>query len=79
MDALIQALAVPSAHVAFVGSGRKFAALAEKLESKGLPRDKIDSVKAPAGLDIGAVTPEEIALSILAELVHVRRKAVKKR
>ncbi|TNJ48390.1 XdhC family protein [Phaeobacter sp. B1627] len=73
LDALTQALASQAVHIAFVGSRRKFAVLAEKLASKGLPEDAIDAVKAPAGLDIGAVTPEEIALSILAELVCVRR------
>jgi xanthine dehydrogenase accessory factor len=76
-DALKQALGTPAAHIAFVGSARKFASLAEKLAAAGLPRADIDRVKAPAGLDIGAVTPEEIALSILAELVSVRRRAVK--
>lgn len=78
LDALTQALNVSSEHIAFIGSARKFAVLAGKLETKGLPKTKIDAVKAPAGLDIGAVTPEEIALSILAELVSVRRRVVKK-
>lgn len=77
LDALKQALATSSAHIAFVGSARKFAALAEKLGKLGLPRARIDTVKAPAGLNIGAVTPEEIALSILAELVSTRRLWVK--
>lgn len=76
MDALQAALAAPTRHVAFVGSTRKFATLADKLEATGLPRAAIDAVKAPAGLDIGAVTPEEIALSILAELVSVRRSKI---
>jgi xanthine dehydrogenase accessory factor len=71
--ALEAALAVPSSHVAFVGSGKKFASLAEKLAKNGVTKDRIDAVKAPAGLDIGAVTPEEIALSILAGLVQIRR------
>ena len=77
LDALKQALAQDRSHIAFVGSATKFAALADKLEAAGLPRKKIDTVKSPAGLKIGAVTPEEIALSILAELVSVRRNAVK--
>ncbi len=57
----------------FVGSHRKFAALSQKLEAEGLAPEAIATVKAPAGLDIKAVTPEEIALSILAELVMARR------
>ena len=77
MNALTEALQADAQHVAFVGSKRKFATLADKLEAAGLTRSTIDAVKAPAGLDIGAVTPEEIALSILAELVSVRRMSVK--
>lgn len=77
LDALKQALSEPRTHISFVGSSKKFATLAEKLETAGLPRADIDKIKAPAGLDIGAVTPEEIALSILAELVSVRRITVK--
>ena len=73
IDALEKALSAPSKHVAFVGSARKFTNLAEKLQQKGISRDQIALVKSPAGLDIGAVTPEEIALSILAELVQIRR------
>jgi xanthine dehydrogenase accessory factor len=38
-----------------------------------VPRERLTRLKAPAGLDIGAVTPEEIAVSILAEIIHVRR------
>ena len=78
LDALRTAIASNPAHIAFVGSKRKFATLAQKLAENGAPQDAIDAIKAPAGLDIGAVTPEEIALSILAELVQVRRSAVKR-
>lgn len=74
LAALKTALAAPCDHVAFVGSRRKYAALKVKLAEAGLARDRIEAVRAPAGLDIGAVTPEEIALSILAELVQVRRR-----
>lgn len=74
MDALVQALESGARLVSFVGSRRKFAALAEKLAARGVDADRIAAVRAPAGLDIGAVTPEEIALSILAELVHHRRR-----
>ncbi|MFP7672467.1 XdhC family protein [Marivita sp. S0852] len=78
LDALISAVTSNASHIAFVGSTRKFASLAEKLREKGIPQKAIDAVKAPAGLDIGAVTPEEIALSILAELIQVRRRAIKR-
>jgi len=74
LDALKAALSSQSTYVGFVGSARKFAVLAEKLKADGIDHYKVDAVKAPAGLDLGSVTPEEIALSILAELVQVRRK-----
>lgn len=74
LDALKAALSASFDYAAFVGSARKFASLAQKLEEAGFDRAVIDAVKAPAGLDLGAVTPEEIALSILAELVQVRRR-----
>ena len=73
IDALTASLQVSAKHVAFVGSKRKFATLAKKLIENGLDADRVNAVKAPAGLDLGAVTPEEIALSILADLVKVRR------
>ena len=76
LDALKSALASAPAYTAFVGSARKFAALAEKLHEDGVDPAITKAVDAPAGLDLGAVTPEEIALSILAQLVRVRRKAV---
>ncbi|MCK0095975.1 XdhC family protein [Yoonia sp. F2084L] len=73
MDALKTCLVQPALHVAFVGSARKFATLAEKLIDSGIDAQRVNAVKAPAGLDLGAVTPEEIALSILADLVQIRR------
>ena len=76
LDALKSALSAAPDYVAFVGSARKFAALAETLNAAGLAREAVDAVQAPAGLDLGAVTPEEIALSILAQLVQVRRKSL---
>lgn len=76
LDALKSVLAEPPAYTAFVGSARKFSALAEKLEAAGIAHDAVHAVHAPAGLDLGAVTPEEIALSILAQLVRVRRQHI---
>lgn len=76
LAALEAALASVPDHLAFVGSSKKFAALAARLREKGITQDALDSVSAPAGLNIGAVTPEEIALSILAELTQVRRGGV---
>ncbi len=74
--ALQKSLSQNAMHIAFVGSARKFETLAKELIANGADPDRVKSVKAPAGLDLGAVTPEEIALSILAELVQVRRARV---
>ncbi|WP_299784243.1 XdhC family protein [uncultured Marivita sp.] len=72
-DALQGALSLRAQHVAFVGSARKFETLAARLIENGIAPDRVNAVKAPAGLKLGAVTPEEIALSILADLIQVRR------
>lgn len=60
-------------HIAFVGSRRKFATLSDRLKAAGIGDAALSRVKAPAGLDIHAITPEEIALSILAEVTILRR------
>jgi xanthine dehydrogenase accessory factor len=72
--ALAAALTAPARHIAFVGSHRKAAALCRSLADKGADVARLSALRSPAGLDIGAVTPEEIALSILAEIVEVRRR-----
>jgi xanthine dehydrogenase accessory factor len=77
--ALKQALAIEAAYHAFVGSKRKMAALRDKLVSAGLHCAALDRVKAPAGLDLGAITPEEIAMSILAEITIERRRGQRDR
>jgi xanthine dehydrogenase accessory factor len=72
--ALKAAVAIDAAYHAFVGSSRKMATLREKLVANGVDATAIDRVKAPAGLDLGAITPEEIAMSILAEITVERRR-----
>ena len=72
--ALRAAVATDAEYRAFVGSRRKMAALREKLVAQGVDTTAIDRVKAPAGLDLGAITPEEIAMSILAEITVERRR-----
>jgi xanthine dehydrogenase accessory factor len=71
--ALAAALAVETDYVAFVGSRRKAEALKAALARRGIAAERLAQLKAPAGLDLGAITPEEIAISILAEIVAVRR------
>jgi xanthine dehydrogenase accessory factor len=60
-------------YVAFVGSRRKAASLRKSLAENDFDAGRIDAIKAPAGLDIGAITSDEIALSIMAEIVAIRR------
>jgi len=72
--ALRAALAVDANYHAFVGSRRKMAALRDKLMAEGTDTALLERVKAPAGLDLGAITPEEIAMSILAEITRERRR-----
>lgn len=72
--ALNQALSIKAEYHAFVGSRRKMAALRDKLIASGVDTVAIGDVKAPAGLDLGAITPEEIAMSILAEITIERRR-----
>ncbi len=76
---LTAAASATGAYVAFVGSRAKAASLREKLAARGLPQEALDRIKAPAGLDIGAVTPEEIALSIIAEMIGIRRHGLRGR
>lgn len=72
-DALRAALATQASYIGFVASRRKAEKLAERLAVDGIPQDVLTRIRAPAGLDLGARTPEEIALSILAELTALRR------
>ena len=71
--ALRAILDIEAPYKAFVGSRRKMAAIREKLVREGASAEALDEVKAPAGVDIGAISPEEIALSIFAEITALRR------
>ena len=73
-DALEQALTGPARYIGMVGSHRRAEACRAYLRTSGLLEQQIARLKAPAGLDIGAITPEEIAASIIAELVQVQRR-----
>jgi xanthine dehydrogenase accessory factor len=70
---LENALSLNAEFVAFVGSRKKAEKLKGNLADTGMSHDQLNTIKAPAGLDINAITPEEIALSILAELTQFRR------
>jgi len=60
------------AYLGLIGSRRKIEMFKQRLEAKGIERARFDKVHAPIGLAIGAQTPEEIAVSIVAELIQVR-------
>jgi xanthine dehydrogenase accessory factor len=70
-------LDIDATYKSFVGSRRKMASIREKLLASGSSSAAIDAIKAPAGSDIGAISPEEIALSILAEITAHRRQKIK--
>ena len=72
-EALEQALKSAAKYVAFVASKKKAAKVFEFLRGQGIAQSRIDQVHAPAGLSISAASPEEIAVSILAEIIQVRR------
>ncbi len=72
--ALQAALAVDSDYVGFVGSRKKAAALKAALAQRGVDPARLEKLKAPAGLDLGAITPDEIAISIVAEIVAAHRR-----
>lgn len=72
-EALASALATPARYVSLVASRKRAASVVERLRRRAVPVGRLDELRAPAGLDIGAVTPQEIAVSILAEIVQARR------
>jgi xanthine dehydrogenase accessory factor len=67
------ALSTGAAYVAFVASERKAGKLKQYLKERGQDAARVDAIVSPAGVEIGAVTPEEIALSVLAGVVQARR------
>lgn len=71
-EALEQALKTQASYIAFVASRTKAQKVFEYLKTKGVPPGKLNLVRAPAGLDIHAKSPEEIAVSVLAQLIQVR-------
>lgn len=75
MRVLRWAVGTKARYVGMIGSKRKTIAIFRELRREGLPAKLFERVHAPIGLDIGAVTPEEIAISITAELIAVRRKS----
>ncbi|MEA3232647.1 MAG: XdhC/CoxI family protein [Thermodesulfobacteriota bacterium] len=71
-DILRQALNHPGGYIGMIGSRRKRKIIYQSLMDNGISADQLDQVHSPIGLSIGAQTPEEIAVSIVAELIQVR-------
>jgi len=75
MRVLAWAVRTPARYVGMIGSKRKVLSVYKALEKEGYTPEEFERVFAPMGIDIGALSPEEIAVSIVAELVAVRRNA----
>ena len=73
MRVLRWAVNTPAKYIAMIGSKRKTISVVHELEKEGIARDAFDKVFAPMGLEIGAEMPEEIAISVVAEMIAVRR------
>jgi len=73
MRVLRWAVSTNAKYIAMIGSKRKVIGVLHELEKEGIPRQAFERVFAPMGLEIGAITPEEIAVSIVAEMIATRR------
>jgi xanthine dehydrogenase accessory factor len=74
MRVLRWAVQTPARYIGMIGSKRKTIAIFKELTKEGLSPELFERVHAPVGLDIGAITPEEIAVAITAELIAARRR-----
>jgi len=75
MRVLRWAVKTPAHYIGMIGSRRKILTIFRELQSEGISPEQFQHVHAPIGLDIGASTPEEIAVSVVAEIIAVRRHA----
>jgi xanthine dehydrogenase accessory factor len=69
-------LSSPATYIGVIGSRRRWATTCQKLIDLGIPQEELDRVHSPMGLELHAETPEEIAVSILAEIILVSRSKV---
>lgn len=76
MRILRWAVNAPHVYLGMIGSERKFISVQKELEAEGISREKLEHVYSPVGLDIGAITPEEIGIAVVAEMIAVRRKSL---
>jgi xanthine dehydrogenase accessory factor len=75
MRVLRWAIGTPAKYIGMIGSQRKVIAIYKQLENEGVSPEQLARVYAPVGLDIGAITPEEIAIAVVAEMIAIRRGA----
>jgi xanthine dehydrogenase accessory factor len=73
MRVLRWAVTTPAKYVAMIGSKRKTISVVHELEKEGFARELFEKIYAPMGLEIGAESPEEIAISVVAEMIAARR------
>jgi len=73
MRVLRWAVTTPARYIGMIGSKRKAIEVLNELEKEGLPREQLERVHSPMGVEIGAITPEEIAVSVVAEMIAIRR------
>jgi len=76
-EALEWAITTEAKYIGMIGSRKKIQAVYSNLEKKGVAWETLQRVFAPIGLDIGALTPEEIAVAIMAQMIQVRREGKK--
>ena len=72
IDGLPELLAIPTAYIGLISSKRRWKLTREKLIESGVDKEDLKKIHAPVGLEIGAESPEEIALSILAEIILLK-------
>ncbi len=75
MGVLRHAVNTQARYIAMIGSKRKVLSVVKELEKDGIPHAAFERIFAPMGFDIGAITPEEIAIAVVAEMIAVRRNA----
>lgn len=75
MQVLRWAMKTPARYIGMMGSKRKVTGIFHELQKEGMPAERFDAVHAPVGLDIGSQPPEEIAISVVAEMIACRRRS----
>jgi len=73
-EALFSVINLGVGYIGMIGSSKKNATVFQRLTKKGISQEELDRVHTPIGIEINAQTPEEIAVSIMAEIIQVRRK-----